>query len=60
MKAPADTLDRLAGLAGIEESYWDIFGNLHQTTTKAKLSILSAMGFGVGSKNAIAQSLKEL
>ncbi|MEE8393713.1 MAG: hypothetical protein V3R66_05160, partial [Rhodospirillales bacterium] len=60
MKAPADTLDRLAGLAGIEESYWDIFGGLHETTTKAKLSILSAMGFGVGSKNAIAQALKEL
>ncbi len=60
MKTPVGTLDRLAGLAGIEESYWDIFGGLHQTTTKAKLSILSAMGFGVGSKNAIAQALKEL
>lgn len=52
-------LDRLAGLAGIEESYWDIFGSFHETTAEAKLSILSAMGFDMGSEQAIAASLGE-
>ncbi len=52
-------LDRLASLAGIEESYWDIFGTFHETTTDAKVSILSAMGFDAGSERALADSLRE-
>ena len=52
-------LDRLASLAGIEESYWDIFGNFHETKPGAKLSILSAMGFDTGSEQALAGSLGE-
>ena len=51
-------LDRLASLAGIEESYWDIFGNFHQTKPETKRSILSAMGFDTGSERALADSLK--
>lgn len=52
-------LDRLAALAGIEESYWDIFGVLHQIKDHAKLSILSAMGFDVGAPAAVDESLRE-
>ncbi len=52
-------LDHLASLAGIEESYWDIFGNFHETKTEAKLSILSAMGFNTDSEQALAIGLVE-
>ncbi|OHC78332.1 MAG: 4-alpha-glucanotransferase, partial [Rhodospirillales bacterium RIFCSPLOWO2_12_FULL_58_28] len=52
-------LDRLATLAGIEESYWDIFGVFHQINDHAKMSILSAMGFSVGSPEAVDESLRE-
>jgi len=52
-------LDRLASLAGIKESYWDIFGNFHETKPEAKLSILSAMGFDTGSEQALDGSLRE-
>ncbi len=52
-------LDRLTSLAGIEESYWDILGNFHETKPEAKLSILSAMGFDTGSEQALAGSLRE-
>jgi len=52
-------LDRLARLAGIEESCWYISGSFHETTSEAKLSILSAMGFDTGSEQALADSLRE-
>lgn len=52
-------LDRLASLAGIEESYWDVFGNFHETKPEAKRSILSAMGFDIGSEQALAGSLRK-
>lgn len=52
-------LDRLASLAGIEDFYWDIFGNVHQANPETKLSILSAMGFDVGSEQTLADSLRE-
>lgn len=52
-------LDRLAGLAGIEESYWDIFGEFHETGVEVKQSILSAMGFDCDRPEAVRRSLGE-
>jgi 4-alpha-glucanotransferase len=53
-------LDRLAALAGIEASYWDILGTLHETTTGAKRRILAAMDFDVGSPSSISATAKAL
>ncbi len=37
-------LDRLAGLAGIEPGYWDIWGNYYETSEETKRTILAALG----------------
>ncbi len=48
MKRPgAETLDRLATLAGIEPMYYDIWGNKHHTSEEAKRAILDSMGIEV-------------
>ena len=53
-------LERLAGRAGIAESYWDIFGGFHETSPQTNRALLAAMGFDVGSEAALAASLKDL
>ncbi len=53
-------LDLLAGLAGIEKSYWDIFGEFHETGDETKKYILTAMGFDCDSAQAVRRSLEEL
>ncbi|MCP5366171.1 MAG: 4-alpha-glucanotransferase [Hyphomicrobiales bacterium] len=51
------SLDRLAELAGVQNSYWDVHGVLHQTTRDTKRNILAALGFQVETATAVAQSL---
>jgi 4-alpha-glucanotransferase len=55
-----DDIDRLAGLAGIEPSYFDIYGGHHDTPVTTKLLVLGALGFDVSSipatRAAIAQA----
>jgi len=48
-----EALDRAAALWGIELQFYDIWGNLHVTSTQTKQSILRAMGVGVDSQEQI-------
>lgn len=54
-----DELDQLAELVGIEKAYWDIFGKSHETSETTKRKFLAAMGFQVGSKSQVRQSLAD-
>ncbi|MBN2751142.1 MAG: 4-alpha-glucanotransferase, partial [Rhodospirillaceae bacterium] len=56
---PAQALDQLARVTGIHESYWDIAGNFHVTTTTAKRTILKAMGIPADSDTEAMQSLED-
>jgi 4-alpha-glucanotransferase len=55
----SDALDRLAGLAGIEEGWWDFFGTYRQVPAETKRAFLAAMGFAVEDEAALAASLAE-
>jgi len=55
----AADLDRLADLAGVQNSYWDIHGVLHPTPAETKRAILGALGFAVDSAADLADSLRE-
>ncbi len=58
---PADEgLWRLADEAGIEPRYWDIAGNLHETTPETARTLLAALGLPVGSDREIAEKLAML
>ena len=50
-------LDRLASRAGIEPSYFDIFGQWHEASFETKASILSAMGFDVSSIQSLGAAI---
>ena len=52
-----DLLDRLASLAGIEPSYFDIFGQWHEASFETKASVLSAMGFDVSSSQSLSAAV---
>ena len=52
-----DLLLLLASRAGISPDYHDIAGTLHVTSSETRRAILSAMGFDVGSREALAQAL---
>jgi len=52
-------LARLAERMGIEPSYWDISGRLHETTAESQRALLVAMGCDVSSDDAIGQELHE-
>lgn len=56
----SETLDRLAQLAGIEDGWWDFFGNWRPVSPETKLAFLAAMGFAVEGDDALAASLAEL
>jgi 4-alpha-glucanotransferase len=50
-------LDRAASWYGIDDGFWDIFGNHHTTSVEAKQSILRALGVEVDSADQLQQSL---
>ena len=52
-----DLLRLLASRAGISPEYHDIAGILHVTSDETTRAILSAMGFRVDSRDALAQEL---
>lgn len=56
----SEGLDRLAALAGIEESYRDLPGEIHRTSAESKRAFLTAMGFDVGSRVALEQAAADL
>ena len=55
-----DALDRLAGLAGIEDGWWDFFGKYRIVRQETKRAFLTAMGFAVDSPAETAHSLAAL
>ncbi|GAB6051470.1 4-alpha-glucanotransferase [Magnetospira thiophila] len=56
----SDTLRHLAAVAGIEESYWDIFGTQHVIDDPARRFLLASMGIAADSEDVAAQSLRNL
>lgn len=56
----SEALDQLARLAGIEDGWWDFFGNWRPVSAEAKLAFLRAMGFAVEDEGQIVASLKGL
>lgn len=55
-----EALDRLAQLAGIEDGWWDFFGNWRPVSPETKRAFLAAMGFKVGTEPELFASLAEL
>lgn len=56
----AEALDRLAQLAGIEDGWWDFFGQWRPVSVETKKAFLAAMGFAVATDDDVAASLAEL
>jgi hypothetical protein len=44
--------------AGIEDHYWDLWGNRHETSPEAAASLLAAFGYDVSSADALEASLQ--
>lgn len=55
-----EALDRLAQLAGIEDGWWDFFGNWRPVSPDTKKAFLTAMGFKVAAEADLFASLDEL
>ncbi|MBI2241032.1 MAG: 4-alpha-glucanotransferase [Magnetospirillum gryphiswaldense] len=55
-----DMLDQLARLAGIEDGWWDFYGQWRVVPESTKRAFLSAMGFAIGTDAELAASLDEL
>lgn len=55
-----ELIDRLAALAGIEPSYYDIGGTRHDTPMPVKTALLAAMGFDLASDASLAAGIAEL
>jgi 4-alpha-glucanotransferase len=55
-----DGLRRLADAAGIEPSYWDINGQLHECSAETARALLQAMGIAAGSEEDVEASLRAL
>lgn len=53
-------LDRLCEHVGLETSYWDVTGTLHQVPRTSLVSLLAAMGYEAGSDDAAAETLAQL
>ncbi len=51
-----ETLQEFSNLIGIEESYWDNFGNEHVTSEHTKRSILTALGYPSFSDHELHES----
>ncbi len=56
----SEQLARLARLAGIEEQYWDIFGNHFRVDDDARRRLLAAMGIAADTEALAEQSLRHL
>lgn len=54
-----DTLDRLARLAGIEDGWWDFYGQWRVVPESTKRVFLRAMGFAIDSEAELTASLTE-
>lgn len=54
------TLSRLAARAGIEDFYWDFFGNRHETSDETRRALLAAMGLPAGSEADARDGLERL
>lgn len=55
-----EILARLAEAAGIEPSYWDIFGTRHDTTALDMQALLAALGYPAASEAEATASLERL
>ncbi|MGE5516335.1 MAG: 4-alpha-glucanotransferase [Bacteroidota bacterium] len=55
-----EALDRLAQLAGIEDGWWDFFGQWRPVSPETKKAFLTAMGFKLGTDAELIASLEEL
>jgi 4-alpha-glucanotransferase len=53
-------IDRLSALVGIEPSYFDIFGERHDTSLETNAAVLSALGFDVSSHLALHAAIAAL
>lgn len=53
-------LDRLAELAGIEQQYWDIWGNLHKASDDTKRTILGAIGIAAEDDATAEASMRHM
>ncbi len=56
----SDALQRLAQLAGIEDGFWDFFGNWRLVSDDTRRAFLAAMGFDVGDDTGVERSLAAL
>lgn len=54
-----DTLDQLARLAGIEDGWWDFYGQWRVVPESTKRVFLRAMGFAIDGETELAASLAE-
>ncbi len=56
----SEALPQLARLVGIEDGWWDFFGNFRHVSDETRRAFLGAMGFAVADDAAAAHSLEEL
>jgi 4-alpha-glucanotransferase len=56
----SENLDRLARLAGVEQEYWDIWGNHHPVDEAGMRAILAALGYPAEDEAAIAAAIARL
>ncbi len=56
----SDALDRLARLAGIEDGWWDFFGEWRVVPPETKRVFLAAMGLPADSDDQVRASLRDL
>lgn len=54
----SEALTRLAQAAGIEDGWWDFFGNFRPVSDDTRRAFLAAMGFAVGDDGRIEASLR--
>ena len=60
MSEPADLLDRVAELAGIESLHIDFYGREERVSAQTKTEILAAMGFDVATAEGLERSAAAL
>ncbi|HHK74808.1 MAG TPA: hypothetical protein ENJ57_06550, partial [Rhizobiales bacterium] len=56
----SEALDRLCHLVGLETSYWDLGGTLHEVPAQTKTALLAAMGHDTGSPARIQAAIHAL
>ncbi len=58
-EAYEDSVQRAAGLCGIEREFWDIFGHHHVTSLDTSKAILASLGLSCGTAEQLEQSWRE-